>query len=343
MANLPEDLLWQEGIYQIEENDDVRGGPLPAGISNLQAKQLADRTVFLRAGMGKLEAGSVSLGADMVEGYGRDLMKILLGHGFEEMTTPALISEAIAESMAKIRIRMNNNGEIDGSGIPDIKGLQVGDYLDGLDLSAIAAPTGGSAPQAWSNAYKNNRLILSGMNPYKGVGDTEKNKNSLLITTRNSIARGRMNPTDTNAGGYKSSEMRVWLEGASGDGSGVFATGLKAALGGDYLYTIRKGHVHKGSSSWDNYTVWLPTEIELFGNQTYGDELTAWNTNLHYPIYQKSYVYRIKRWNGSRDWYFLATAHSGSSSDFCSVSGNGNSSSYTASSVGGCAPAFCVL
>jgi hypothetical protein len=48
MANLPEQPVWMEGIYQIDENDDVVGGPLPEGISNLQGKQLADRTRYLK-------------------------------------------------------------------------------------------------------------------------------------------------------------------------------------------------------------------------------------------------------------------------------------------------------
>jgi len=48
MANLPEQSVFPEGIYQLEEDDDVRGGPLPEGLSNLQAKLLADRTKWLR-------------------------------------------------------------------------------------------------------------------------------------------------------------------------------------------------------------------------------------------------------------------------------------------------------
>jgi hypothetical protein len=48
MAYLPEESTWQEGIYQLDEDDDVVGGPLPEGISNLQPKQLADRTKYLK-------------------------------------------------------------------------------------------------------------------------------------------------------------------------------------------------------------------------------------------------------------------------------------------------------
>lgn len=60
----------------------------------------------------------------------------------------------------------------------------------------------------------------------------------MLFTFRNVIAKGRMNSTDANAGGYPASAMRAWLEGANGDGNGAFAVWLNAALGGgNCLYT----------------------------------------------------------------------------------------------------------
>lgn len=46
MANLNEESIWTEGIYQLEKDDPVEAGP--DGIDNLQAKQLANRTVFLK-------------------------------------------------------------------------------------------------------------------------------------------------------------------------------------------------------------------------------------------------------------------------------------------------------
>jgi hypothetical protein len=74
--------------------------------------------------------------------------------------------------MAALRARCN------GTGVPDFSGLQIGDYLDGIDLSAIPAGNGGTAGQPWNNTYKNNRITLSAFNPYKGAGDTEINKPS---------------------------------------------------------------------------------------------------------------------------------------------------------------------
>ncbi|MDD2870139.1 hypothetical protein [Neomegalonema sp.] len=47
MANLPEEAAWRPGIYQIEVTDPVIGGP--DGISNIAARQLADRTAWLKA------------------------------------------------------------------------------------------------------------------------------------------------------------------------------------------------------------------------------------------------------------------------------------------------------
>lgn len=46
MADLPESNNWPSGIYQLETTDPVVGGP--DGVSNTQAKQLADRTKWLR-------------------------------------------------------------------------------------------------------------------------------------------------------------------------------------------------------------------------------------------------------------------------------------------------------
>jgi hypothetical protein len=128
-----------------------------------------------------------------------------------------------------------------------------------------------------------------------------------------------MNPTNDNTGGYPASELRAWLEGANGDGTGdyegvttaAFMTGLKAAIG-DYLYSIRKAHSTKGQSAWNKYTVWLPSEIEVFGYQTYGDDANYWNTNVQFPIFAESMEYRIKRFNGSRRWWWESTPYSGS-------------------------------
>lgn len=46
MANVKETPVWEPGVYQIEYTDKVRGGE--DGISNVQGKQLANRTAYLK-------------------------------------------------------------------------------------------------------------------------------------------------------------------------------------------------------------------------------------------------------------------------------------------------------
>jgi hypothetical protein len=50
----------------------------------------------------------------------------------------------------------------------------------------------------------------------------------------------------------------------------------------------------------------------------------------------------VKRYNGVTCWYWLRPRSSGSAAHFCHVSLYGDAYHYTASAVGGCAPAFCV-
>lgn len=56
MANLSELIQYEAGIYQLETADPVLGGP--DGIDNLQAKQLANRTAYLKQQVDALEAGT---------------------------------------------------------------------------------------------------------------------------------------------------------------------------------------------------------------------------------------------------------------------------------------------
>ena len=305
-----------------------------AGIS-LEWMGAAWKIAEIGTGMASLTDVPEGWGA-YVDGCGSNLFDVF---GITEGTT----LEKIAACFAEIRRRCNNNGEINGSGVPDFTGIQIGDYIDGIDLSAILAAqndVANTAGQAWNDTYNNNRIVVSGFNTYKGAGDTENAKNHILFTFRNCPVNAKMNASNDNAGGFASSMMKTFLDS-------TFAPALRAQLNGggseDYLYTIRAAHSTKSSVGWASLTLWLPSELEVFGYATYGDEQTnGWNTNVQFPIYQKSYEYRIKRKNGSRQWWFLSTPYSGSAASFCAMNTNGNSDNNSASSVGGCAPAFCV-
>ncbi len=64
MADLIELVQWEDGIYQLEEGDAVLGGP--GGISNLQAKLLANRTAWLKEQVEAALAAISGIGTDPV-------------------------------------------------------------------------------------------------------------------------------------------------------------------------------------------------------------------------------------------------------------------------------------
>lgn len=65
MANLVEIAQWTAGIYQLETDDPVQGGP--GGIDNLQAQQLADRTLYLKQILDGINLGSYQLADPMLD------------------------------------------------------------------------------------------------------------------------------------------------------------------------------------------------------------------------------------------------------------------------------------
>jgi hypothetical protein len=217
---------------------------------------------------------------------------------------------SVADAVGEIHARNISNAA------DKYAGFQLGAYIDGIDLSAISAENGGTAGQAWNGTYKNNRIVLSAFNPYKGVGDTEVTKNHIRFDFANVPLRKRMNLSNDNTGGYAATEVRAFLDGANGDGTGdyagatavttaAFLKALKAQIG-DYILPVRLLLSNKkGGWDWKTYSLWLPGENEIFGANAWGEMNYGDGQKLHIPLYQKSFAHRIKRYNGSRDWYFL--------------------------------------
>jgi hypothetical protein len=296
----------------------IRG---PDGKSNEDKKRAAD-ILSLRL--------DLTSHADMVDGMGRNLFDVLK-------------VSSISAAMAELRRRCNNGSEIDGSGIPDFRGLMIGDYLD------IPSLTIDGATYTMNPTYQNTRIVVAGLNTFKGSGDTDPAKNHILFVFRNILMNRRMNPTDTNTGGYPASELRAWLEGANGDGSGAysgvttaaFLNGLKAAIG-DYLYTHRTILSNKGNWAWVWRTVFLPTTHETWGAPGWAEANFDGGFQAQFPLYQKSVEYKVKRNNGSRMWWWNGTPSASSAAYFCYSGDPGYSNNRPASMAGGVAPAFCV-
>ena len=336
MANLKEQAQWEDGIYQYEITDPLQGGE--DGIDNVQGKQLANRTLYLKEELEQHQAAANphKVTAAQTGAYTKQETDAKIGAVNRELTSHGGSTDGrnllavfgkttVAEVMAILHKKCN------GEGKADFSGLMIGDYLD------LPSLTVGGTTYTWNADYQNLRIVISGFNHYIYCGDLNENKkNHILWTFRNIVLQKRVNATSTNAGGYEASELKKYL-------NEVFAAGLGNALGSSgYLHTIMRDISKKGSTEFVTETVFLPTEVEVFGVPTWGDDQIAWNTNIQYPIYRDSSFYRVKKYNGSRWWWWEGTPAASDSAYFCGVSSVGNSyHNFAGNNSGGVAPAFC--
>jgi hypothetical protein len=190
-----------------------------------------------------------------------------------------------------------------GTGKPNWKGLRLGDYLDLTDGLSFKDPTNGNAQVTvnWNASYQNLRVVIAGFNTYLHLGNVENTLNHLLFVFKNSFYQRTMNDSNTNAGGYPASKLRQFLN--SGAVNGMITT----FKGRDYLMPTRRLISNKDSYVWVDDKLYLPTEIEVFGVQVFGDELKTYCSPIQIPLYAKSYVYRQKKINGGREHWWLAS------------------------------------
>lgn len=89
MTDLNESSTWEDGIYQIETTDPVVGGP--DGISNVQAKQLGNRTLYLRNRIDTTDSELESLR----QGVDEDAQTALWGEVLEQRSDLALLVQEL--------------------------------------------------------------------------------------------------------------------------------------------------------------------------------------------------------------------------------------------------------
>lgn len=108
MANLPEVTQWEDGVYQIETDDPVLGGQ--DGIANQQAKQLANRTGFLRSLINAvIQAAGISPGSTAAAAG--QLLSALRGEGVFE-TQDLFDNSTKAATTAYVRRALGSYGGI---------------------------------------------------------------------------------------------------------------------------------------------------------------------------------------------------------------------------------------
>ncbi len=142
----------------------------------------------------------------------------------------------------------------------------------------------------------------------------------------------QMNTSNTNTGGWNGSAMRGRMS--------TYKSQLPAALRNVIKTVKKKSGTGGGSSSGTQQTnddLFLLSEIEIFGTTTY----SVAGEGTQYEWY-KAGNSRIKKVNGSADFWWERSPFSGNTSSFCSVDSSGSANSSYAGSSRGVSFGFCV-
>lgn len=142
----------------------------------------------------------------------------------------------------------------------------------------------------------------------------------------------QMNTSNTNTGGWNGSAMRGRMS--------TYKSQLPAALRNVIKTVKKKSGTGGGSSSGTQQTnddLFLLSEIEIFGTTTY----SVAGEGTQYEWY-KAGNSRIKKVNGSADYWWERSPRSGNTNYFCYVNSSGNAGYDYASASNGVSFGFCV-
>ena len=142
----------------------------------------------------------------------------------------------------------------------------------------------------------------------------------------------KMNTSNTNTGGWNGSAMRGRMS--------TYKSQLPAALRNVIKTVKKKSGTGGGSSSGTQQTnddLFLLSEIEIFGTTTY----SVAGEGTQYEWY-KAGNSRIKKVNGSANYWWGRSPHSGTADVFCAVNSSGSADYNGANNSIGVSFGFCV-
>ena len=145
---------------------------------------------------------------------------------------------------------------------------------------------------------------------------------------------GYMNSSNTNSGGWNGCARRTWC-------NNVFRNAIPSGLRPAFKQFKTKAATGTGTASTTS-TDWfaLPSEMEVFGRVTYANSSAeSGNTQLNY---YKTSSNRVKKVNGSADWWWERSPCSSYSPYFCIVNYDGSAISSYASGGSGLSPFGCI-
>jgi hypothetical protein len=234
----------------------------------------------------------------------------------------------IAEAIEELHVRLNSEGL---SGQTYLGGLNIGMYLD------LPALNDGATNIEHNASYQNLRIRIADYNKYKNADNP---LNHIVWEFKHIPIQKQMRTDNTNDGGYPktggTTVYKPYLEGG-------FLTGLKTALGHDYLYSVKRKVTQGSNGAWTKTdfqaSIFPPAEKEVFGSNTYGDATTE--SDLSQLAIYVAGASKIKNLNGSATTWWEGSPNASNTASFCRVSTNGNAHATSASYAHGVSPCFC--
>lgn len=265
-------------------------------------------------------------------------------------TDPLLMSE-LNNSFGDIDAALHNlTIALSGAGPDDNTGKELtSDWSDiltaisngsfaGIDINDYKTITVGSGQTI--------HMEVAGIDTYYGMGgDTPIGHHIDFISREVFPTSYAMNGTNTNNGSNLRNNpfMRTDLyETLTTTIYEALPAGVKAAISPkkamvEYRYALSDTTLTDSNGwGWQEQTLWLPTEVEVFGTTFKSDP--EWGggagVNVQYDIFrQKAGRGFLKKHNGIGVNWWLSNATMGNTTSFCAVDLNGSANSYNATTT----------
>ncbi|GMO24284.1 MAG: hypothetical protein Pg6A_11390 [Termitinemataceae bacterium] len=214
--------------------------------------------------------------------------------------------------------------------------IKLGDYVNLKSLN-IAVYNNNPEVNLTNTAAGDDKLrvIVVGINSYYNKNGNGTSTPHLIFHFKDFPGTARMNATNTNYGGYLGSEIRTYLTGSYWDA--LKTSGVPDAVVWPVSRRVANDGILATGADTIEDKLWLPTERELFGSNSYSSSTYETSANQGSLGYYNDNAARKKS-----NWYWEASPGYSAASSFCRVGSTGSSISLIAAEVGGCAPAFCV-
>lgn len=191
----------------------------------------------------------------------------------------------------------------------NFSGLRKGDYIDVPSMTIDGSEI--------FNSDQRLRFEIAGFDTYLNVGNPPVTSHHILMISKNCVLQKAMNSTAKNAGGYPASELCAYL-------NNQVKTGLVNAIG-ITPKTVHRLLDNKTEWEWTTETVFIPTEVEVFGHQVWSNNKGySTGTSVQWPLFSEFPQERIANWNGSRRWYWEASPRTEDTANFCTCDSLGS-------------------